>query len=310
MKSRKDSGKSVGDLIGIYLDRVGDKRTLTQAEEVATFKTIEQLRADILTFKSTSDNPRATEDLENATQKLLCEKKKVILANLRLVLHYARKRAGDKADLDDLIQEGNIGLMKAVDKFDYKLGFRFSTYASWWIKQRIYDFANEQGGLIHLSKGLIQTTKKIKSAQFTHEKLRGTKLSPSKLSEATGEPQSRIDSALSAMAITIADLDEELPDDDSRLLDITEDPSSPDPELEAAHRLLAECIDSVLNTMPRKAASILRLRYGLGQRRHGKELTLTETSTEVGLGRERVRQIQAEALEGMANNPKLRDFKL
>ena len=275
-------GINVDDPVRMYLREIGRIKLLTYDQELDLAKRI--LDGD-----------------EEAKQELA-------EANLRLVVSIAKKYVGRGMLFLDLIQEGNMGLIKAVEKFDYTKGFKFSTYATWWIRQSITRAIADQARTIRIPVHMVETINKlIRTSRHLLQKL-GREPSPEELSKELEMP---IDKVMEIQKIAQDPVSLETPigeEDDSHLGDFIQDEDSPAPQDAAAYTLLKEQLAEVMQTLTPREAKVLRLRFGLDD---GKARTLEEVGKEFDVTRERIRQIEAKALRKLrhpSRSKKLKDY--
>ncbi len=275
-------GINVDDPVRMYLREIGRIPLLTFEQELELAKKI--LEGD-----------------EEAKQKLA-------ESNLRLVVSIAKKYVGRGMLFLDLIQEGNMGLIKAVEKFDYTKGFKFSTYATWWIRQAITRAIADQARTIRIPVHMVETINKlIRTSRHLLQQL-GREPTPEEIAE---EMEIPIEKVMEIQKIAQDPVSLETPigeEDDSHLGDFIQDDDSPAPHDSAAYTLLKEQLEDVMNTLTPREAKVLKLRFGLED---GKARTLEEVGREFEVTRERIRQIEAKALRKLrhpSRSKKLRDY--
>ncbi len=299
---------STDDTVSLYLKQMGQTSLLTAAEEVMLARQIEEgdkARAK-LRDKSLSDEERERLlELLEAGEKA---RAKLVEANTRLVVSVAKKYIGQGVPFLDLIQEGNIGLIKAVEKFDYHRGYKFSTYATWWIRQGITRALAQQSRLIRLPVHAGDQIRKIHRISEQLEQESGRRPTPDEIAEKADINPLKVERLLRISCYPVS-LERPVGDDgDTEFGDFIEDEESPAPTEVAYQQLLREALDEVMTALSPREARILRLRFGL---RDGRPHTLEEVGEKFGLTRERIRQIEHQALARLRHphrSKQLRDY--
>ncbi len=273
-------GISIDDPVRMYLREIGKIPLLTYDEELECAKKI--LEGD-----------------EEA-------KKKLTESNLRLVVSIAKKYVGRGMLFLDLIQEGNMGLIKAVDKFDYTKGFKFSTYATWWIRQAITRAIADQARTIRIPVHMVETINKLIRTSRHLLQLNGREPTPEEIATDMEIP---VEKVLEIQKIAQDPVSLETPigeEDDSHLGDFIQDDDSPSPQDAASYTMLKEQLDEVMKTLTPREAKVLRLRFGLDD---GKARTLEEVGKQFNVTRERIRQIEAKALRKLRHPSRSKKLK-
>ena len=272
---------SVTDPVRQYLRDIGKVSLLTAPQEIELAKAVEEGK--------------------------MSAKHKLISANLRLVVSIAKKYVGRGMRLLDLIEEGNIGLMRAVEKYDWRRGYKFSTYATWWIRQAITRAIADQARTIRIPVHMVETINRFNRTQRRMMQELGREPTPEEVAEALGiEPSKareivKVSQEPTSLATPVGD------EDDSQLGDFIEAPGLK-PDEQATRELLKDHLDEVLDTLSPREKRVLQLRFGLED---GKQRTLEEVGREFGVTRERIRQIEAKAVRKLKHPTrakKLRDY--
>ncbi len=281
-KSLASEGVSIDDPVKVYLKEIGSFPLLSLDEEIELAEKI--LKGD-----------------EKA-------KKRLAEANLRLVVSIAKRYVGRGMLFLDLIQEGNLGLIKAVEKFDHTKGFKFSTYATWWIRQAITRAIADQARTIRIPVHMVETINKVKKVQSQLLHKNGQEPSVEDLAAELDMPQDKVREILKVAQEPISLESPIGEEEDSHLGDFIPDYDAPVPEEAATHTLLKEQLNEVLATLTPREAKVLSLRFGIED---GRPRTLEEVGKEFNVTRERIRQIEAKALRKLrhpSRNKKLKDF--
>ncbi len=239
-------------------------------------------------------------------RKIQRAKKELINANLRLVVSIAKKYANRGMHFFDLIQEGNIGLIKAVDKFEYRKGYKFSTYATWWIRQAITRAISDQARTIRVPVHMIEQINKVMRETRLFQQEFGREPNPEELADRLGWPVAKVKAVKNVAREPISLETPVGEEEDSLLGDFIEDKDVDSPANTAAHRLLNEQINTVLNTLPAREQKVIRMRFGLDD---GYSHTLEEVGYVFKVTRERIRQIEAKALRRLRHPTRARKLK-
>ncbi|MEV0034937.1 RNA polymerase sigma factor RpoD/SigA [Streptomyces sp. NPDC056909] len=284
------------DLVGMYLDEIARTPLLDAAKEVELSQTIEAgvYARQILDAEVESEAGGASrEELEALVAAGERAKDVFIRSNLRLVVAVARRYPRSGLPLLDLIQEGNAGLVRAVEKFDYAKGFKFSTYATWWIRQAITRSIADQSRTIRLPVHLVEELGRIRRVQREFNRENGRDPEPEEVAAELGTNPARINDVLDWARDPVS-LNMSVDDDgDTQFGDLLEDTSAVSPEQSVLTLLRSEELEDLIGKLDQRTASIIKMRYGIED---GRERTLTEVGKQHGLTRERIRQIEKHAL--------------
>jgi RNA polymerase primary sigma factor len=298
----------VDDSIGLYLKEIGQVPLLTREEEIALAKRMEAGKDARLMLERDGLIPKERITLQAVVQDGLEAREHLVQANSRLVVSVAKKYMGRGVPFIDLIQEGNIGLIRAAKKFDYSLGNKFSTYATWWIRQAVTRAIADQSRTIRIPVHMgDQINKLLRTTHQLTQEL-GREPSPNEMADALDLATEKVENMLQ---VARRPLSLELPIDeegDSELGDFIENDEAVAPADVVSSAILRDLLREVLEDLPPREVRILQMRYGLVD---GKTYTLEEVGQKLGVTRERIRQIEVQAL-GRLRHPaharKLRDF--
>ncbi|AZP18485.1 RNA polymerase sigma factor RpoD/SigA [Streptomyces aquilus] len=283
------------DLVGMYLDEIARTPLLDAAKEVELSQMIEAgvFARQVLDGYEESKADATREELEALVAEAERAKDVFIRSNLRLVVAVARRYPRSGLPLLDLIQEGNAGLVRAVEKFDYRKGFKFSTYATWWIRQAITRSIADQSRTIRLPVHLVEELGRIRRVQREFNRENGRDPEPAEIAQELGSTAERVTDVLDWARDPVS-LNMSVDDDgDTQFGDLLEDTSAVSPEQSVLTLLRSEELDGLIGRLDQRTASIIKMRYGIED---GRERTLTEVGKEHGLTRERIRQIEKHAL--------------
>ena len=296
------------DTIGLYLKEVSRVPLLNAEEEVDLAQRIERGRMAREELARTNVSNRRRLELRKLIEDGWSAREHLITANSRLVISVAKKYMGRGVPFLDLIQEGNIGLIRATKKFDYRRGHKFSTYATWWIRQAVTRAIADQGRTIRVPVHMGDQINKLLRVQHQLTQRLGREPTVEELATSLDVPPKKVENMIQ---VARRPLSLETPTDDeedSVLGDFIEDDEASPPDDTATYNLLREHLEEVLNTLPPREVRILQLRYGLLD---GQAYTLEEVGRKMGVTRERVRQIEAQALSRLRHpsiRRKLRDY--
>jgi len=300
---------SSDDTVGLYLKEMSRVPLLSSEEELELAQRIERGRAARKELSRSNGNTSPTRriELENLINDGLAAREHLIKANTRLVVSIAKRYIGRGVPFLDLIQEGNLGLMKAVEKYEYQRGFRFSTYATWWIRQTITRSIADQGRTIRVPVHMVDRIRQLYRTTHEMEQKLGRAPTNDELAAAIGIKPNKVDWMLRVSWLPLS-LESPINDDeeDSELGMFVEDQVTPSPIQSTYSSLLREKVQEVLETLPPREARILRLRFGL---ENGRAYTLEEVGQKFGLTRERIRQIESKALRRLRHPRRARQLK-
>jgi len=281
------------DLVRIYLREIGRVPLLTAEEEVELAKSIEAgLFAEEKVARAAIITPGERTDLELLARDGVRAKQRLIEANLRLVVSIAKRYVGRGMLFLDLIQEGNLGLIRAVEKFDYTKGYKFSTYATWWIRQAITRAIADQARTIRIPVHMVETINKLVRVQRQLHQDLGREPSPEEIGTEMGLSAERV-VEIQRVAQEPVSLQSPIGEEDSDLGDFIEDADAVVPIEAAAFILLQDQLDGILGSLSDREQRIIQLRFGLTD---GHPRTLEEVGREFGVTRERIRQIESKTL--------------
>ncbi|MEO8083792.1 MAG: sigma-70 family RNA polymerase sigma factor [Ardenticatenales bacterium] len=296
------------DAVSLYLREIGSIPLLTADDEKSLAQAYEAGRAAAVTLAELKAEGKTDPALVAAHLKGLDARERLIQANSRLVVHIAKKYNNNDVPLLDLIQEGNVGLIRAVEKFDWTRGFKFSTYATWWIRQAITRALADQARTIRVPVHMSEQIAKYMAIFRRLEQEQGRAPSLAEIAKEMGVNVKRVEH-IREIAQRPLSLEKKVGDEaDSELGEFLADDDSPDPTEQAGREMLREEIELILDDLLPREAEVLMLRYGLMD---GKQHTLEEVGERFGVTRERIRQIETKAIRRLRHptrSKKLRDF--
>ncbi|MCA1839096.1 MAG: sigma-70 family RNA polymerase sigma factor [Actinobacteria bacterium] len=301
------------DLVRQYLREIGQYPLLTDVDEVELAKAYEAGQAataqlaNVPTTAKKKLTPKKKADLQKVEQQGLAAKRRFIQSNLRLVVSIAKKYSAAGLPLLDLIQEGNLGLMRAVEKFDYRRGFKFSTYATWWIRQAITRAIADKARTIRIPVHMVETLYRVRKVQSELLESLGREATIDEIAAAAEMTPDKVREAFRVLPEPVS-IHEPVGDEDAELGDFIQDDDSQSPFEAAALKLRQEDMWSMLGALSDREKKVLALRFGLVT---GEPRTLEEVGREFALTRERIRQIEAKALSKLrhpSSPGKLRDM--
>jgi RNA polymerase primary sigma factor len=292
--SSLDTVDRTTDLVRQYLREIGRVRLLSAAEEVFLARAVEAgLFAEERLANADGLSLQQRTDLEEIAMRGRLAKDRLIESNLRLVVSVAKRYVGRGLPMLDLIQEGNVGLIRAVEKFDYTKGYKFSTYATWWIRQAISRALADQSRTIRMPVHVVETMNKVLRVQRRLTQEMGREPSPTEIAKETGIEAARVIELLSLAPEPVSLHTPVGETEENELGDLIEDSDVEAPSEFVTHQLLREDLDAILRSLGERERQVVRLRYGLED---GQQHTLEEVGKAFGVTRERVRQIEAKTL--------------
>jgi len=307
-KEKKIDVEEARNPLRAYLKGVGNFNLLTHEEEIEIAKGIEEAKKQLNRLRKMANPPKKMiEKYENQLNKI---RERLINSNLRLVINIAKRYSNPKLSILDLIQEGNIGLMKAVDKFKYRTGFKFSTYATWWIRQAITRAIADHSSTIRIPVHMIEKINKVKKIEAKYSQLGvDNELSEEEIAKEMNIPVEKVKNIKKSMRPEPVSIDMPIGDEERATIgDLLEDRVNPHPLSFTRHSLLREEIEKALSVLDEREELIIRLRFGLDG--EGYPRTLEEVGQIFELTRERIRQIEAKAIQKLRNSEKGKKLKI
>jgi RNA polymerase primary sigma factor len=296
------AGISTDDLVGLYIKDAAQVPLLSKQEEVELAQRIERGRMAQSEMALGKVGVKRQQELRALIEDGWAARGHLITANSRLVISIAKRYMGRGVPFIDLIQEGNIGLMRAAKKFDYKRGFKFSTFATWWIRQAVTRSIADQGRTIRIPVHMSDQIARLFRMQHQLKQQLGRDPKVEELAEALDIPNAKVQRIIRVSRFPLS-LDMPVTIDADRVLgDVIENPDASSPDEEAARNILREHLLQVLESLPPREARVLALRYGL---LNGQRHTLQQVGEKMGVSRERVRQIESQAMRRL-RQPRMR----
>jgi RNA polymerase primary sigma factor len=292
------SGIEVDDVLRMYLREAAQTPLLTASEEVELARRIEMCRMAYEELSRGGLPTNRQKELQRIIEEGRIAREHLIRANTRLVISVARRYSGHGLPITDLIQEGNIGLMRAIRNFDYRRGFKFSTYATWWIRQAISRALADQSRTIRLPAYISDQIGRMRRTQTELQQRLGRAPTNDELAAAMEMPVSRIEQMIESNAQPVSLEAPVSEDQEAELGDLLEDINAPNPEEAVEDTMETEEMRRRLEELPAREREIIRLRFGLGDE---EPLTLAEIGERLGITRERARQIEIQAIQRMRN---------
>ena len=293
---------SVQDSVKLYLKSIGESKLLKADEETIVANQIKEGREAKVLLETETDIEKRKE-LAALVLKGEDAEKELIEKNLRLVVSIAKKYSGRVLDFQDLIQEGNIGVIKAVEKFDPTKGFKFSTYATWWIRQSITRAIADQARTIRIPVHMVETMNKLTRIQREMVQILGRDPLAEEIAEKMGDISAEKVREIQLMSFDTTSLETQIGDEgDTTLGDFVEDKNAISPEQYAYREQLKESLREVLSTLTEREENVIRMRFGLD---NGQPMTLEEVGQKFGVTRERIRQIEAKAIRKLKHPTRL-----
>jgi RNA polymerase primary sigma factor len=290
------------DMVRLYVKEASRVPLLTSAEEVDLAQRIERGILAQTELARGKVRPKRVRELRLLIEDGWEARERLIRANARLVISVAKKYIGHGVPFLDLIQEGNIGLMRAAKKFDYSRGFKFSTYATWWIRQAVTRALSDQGRTIRVPVHMGDQISRMRRTQHQLQQQLGRAPTTEELAEAMGVPPSKVEQ-MADYARTPVSLETPIGEDEEEVLGDFIDSGAPNPEESALESLMGENLNELLDTLPPRELRVLQMRFGLLD---GTPMTLNEVGRRMGITRERARQLESQALHRL-RSPETRE---